>query len=207
MKLSFKVWGQSYGHDTMQASYMKRAMGRIAVLLTSIFLLAGPTSASAQDDNANNIINDKVPVAPTACLEENKLMPTSLDLGEGGMLLVEPGYRAEKTRSPVHTHPFGGATCVLEGQMTLILEGKEDATFHGDISNGLVECYPMPKPNGTDNNKMSAVNNGSESALIIDIFPVPEGETPKEFMPMCVLQDKGLPDNPSCYKTGAGCKL
>jgi hypothetical protein len=202
---SFKVWGQSYGHDTMQASYMKRAMCRIAVFLTSIFLLAGPTSASAQDDNKNNEINGKVPEAPTECLLPGSPGPEYFDLGNGDMLLVEPGNRAVGTRSPVHTHPDSGATCVLRGEMTLILEGDKNKTFRGDISKGHVECYPMPAPDDNDDNKMSAVNTGSVSALIIDIFPVPKGIEPAKFMPMCVLQNKGLPSSPRCYEIGAGC--
>ena len=41
---------------------------------------------------------------------------------ENGMEIeVEKTTRASKTRSPVHNHPYGGVTCVLEGEMTLYL--------------------------------------------------------------------------------------
>jgi len=207
MKLSFqsptfKEWGQPDGNDTMHSSGMKKAMCRIAVLLAGLVLLAGSAATSAQEKD--NEINGKVPEYPTVCLDSELHGEKSWVKGDGLFIQVEPGNRAPGTRSPVHTHPNGGATCVIQGQMTLILEGDKDQTFYGDIWNGLVQCYPMPAPvNKHDENKMTALNTGKKVALIIDIFPVPETDNkkPMAFKPLCVLQNKDL----GCYKTGSGC--
>ncbi len=130
-----------------------------------------------------------------------------IELDDGKIILVEPGKRAIGSRSPVHTQPNSGATCVLRREMTLILEGTENQTFRGNIAMGIVKYYPMPAPDGINEYKMSAVNTGSIPALIIDIFPVPEDTNPMDFKPMCVLQSKGLPDDPACYVTGSGCTV
>ena len=208
MKISFQnptleEWGQSEGNDTMHTSGIKNQMCRMAVLLSGLVILFGSAATSAQEPE-NNKINGKVPKAPTKCLVETGVEPFSYKLHRR-IFKIEPGLRAPGTRSPVHVHPNSGATCVINGEMTLILQGKENKTFKGDISQGLVSCYPMPAPTNSDINKMSAVNTGTDPAHIIDIFPVPKGVDWKTFNAMCVIQNEGL--DAACYKTGAGCPI
>lgn len=182
---------------------MKKTLRRMPALSASLALLVGLTAANAFGND--NEINGKVPEAPTKCLVAEGAGSKSWVRGDGVYILIEPGHRAPGTRSPVHTHPHSGATCVIQGEMTLTLEGHEDQTFTGDIAKGEVNCYPMPAPvSGGDENKMSATNTGSGPALIIDIFPVPEGDDWESFKPMCVLQNEGL--DSTCYTTGSGCE-
>ena len=176
---------------------MKKISPKTAVLLV---LLAVPAATSAQENDDK--INGKMPAAPTECLVDADIDIMDFGNFNGEYVRIEPGVRAPNTRSPVHTHRYGGSTCVLQGELTLALEGEEDRTFRGNLASGVVECYPMPAPNGSDQNKMAATNTGKTAALIIDIFTVPNGRNPKTFQPMCVLQT----GNPACYVTGSGCE-
>lgn len=159
----------------------------------------------------DNQVNCKVPPAPTECLLPGSPEAEHIEFSNGDVILVEPGVRAAGTRSPVHTHPNTGATCVLQGEMTLTLEGEEDQTFYGNLLSltsgkpGTVECYPMPAPSMHNEHKMSATNTGTTPAYIVDLFPVPKGDDWKTFKPLCVLQNEGLPTDPACYTTGDGC--
>ena len=200
------MWEQIDGNDTMLTSSVKKAMYNMNILLASLFLFAGPTSAGGtQDDYSDNLINNKLPKAPTECLLADRSTPGYLKLDKKTQFKLEPGIRRSHTRSPVHTHPHAGATCVLQGEMTLMLEGEENKTFRGNLMEGLVECYQMPAPDTMHVNKMSAENTGSKPAIILDIFPVPSGEDRETFDAMCVLQNEGLPDS-DCYQTGYVCE-
>ncbi len=139
--------------------------------------------------------------APTECLIEADIYMMDVDNFNGKYVKIEPGVRAPNTRSPVHTHPYGGSTCVVQGELTLALGGEEDQTFRGNLASGVVECHPMPAPNDSDQNKMAATNTGKNAALIINLFTVPNGKNPKTFKPMCVLQT----GNPASYTTGSDC--
>jgi len=197
---TFKKSGQPDGSDTMHTGVIKKAVCRMPILLASLVFLAGSAATSAQAND--NKINGEVPAAPTKCLNNERHVIMHFNNFNGEYVRIEPGIREAGTRSPVHEHPYSGSTCVLQGKMTLTLEGQQDQTFQGDLATGLVECYPMPAPDSSDVNKMAATNTGSGNALIIDIFTVPTGKEPEDFKPMCVLQT----GNPSCYTTGSGCE-
>ena len=84
---------------------------------------------------------------------------------DGMQLLVFKGTRLPGTRVAIHIHEFSGYTCVLSGQITGFVEGKENATY------GPGECYYMPA-----NTPMSAANLGDKPAVLIDSFVVPPGK-------------------------------
>lgn len=84
---------------------------------------------------------------------------------DGMQLLVFKGTRLPGTRVAIHIHEFSGYTCVLSGQITDFVEGKENATY------GPGECYYMPA-----NTPMSAANLGDKPAVLIDSFVVPPGK-------------------------------
>ncbi|MSO87476.1 MAG: cupin domain-containing protein [Acidimicrobiia bacterium] len=73
--------------------------------------------------------------------------------------------RKAGTRSPIHTHVFGGATCLVSGEMTLYLEGAEPAMATAGT------CYFMPP-----DRLMSGVNSGTQTAVMHDIFTLPTGD-------------------------------
>lgn len=92
---------------------------------------------------------------------------------------IERTTRLPGTRAVVHTHDWGGVTCLQQGEMTLLLDGlAEPVTRHAG------ECYWMPAKRF-----MTGVNTGNEVALMWDIFGLPAddkvdmevlGLTPKE---------------------------
>lgn len=126
------------------------------------------TSDSGPDAHAEHAdlmtVNAKTPPGdPTTLLSDE----TVLDVtdADGMRHLVMRGVRAPGTRAPIHVHPFGGTTCVLEGQMTLYLEGSPEVTAKAG------DCYWMPP-----GLPMSGGNTGSTNAVLHDIFTVPAGQ-------------------------------
>lgn len=108
-------------------------------------------------------INGEVPPnRPTRATKSTTLIDVILD---GRRRLVFRDERQKGTRSPIHEHPYGGLTCMIQGEMTLYLEGSKPQTA---VPGG---CYWMPpgKP-------MSGVNSGDETAVLLDIFDVPVGK-------------------------------
>ena len=73
--------------------------------------------------------------------------------------------RKAGTRAPIHTHDFGGTTCVVSGEMTLYLTGAEPARAPAGT------CYFMPP-----DRLMTGVNSGTQTAVMHDIFTVPTGD-------------------------------
>lgn len=108
-------------------------------------------------------INGAVPPGRVTKTMESSPMVTTTD-GQGNEIHVVRSVRAFGTRSPIHMHEHGGITCVVEGEMTLYLEGAEPLRAPAG------ECYFMPpgKP-------MSGVNTGRTDAVMNDIFKIPEG--------------------------------
>jgi quercetin dioxygenase-like cupin family protein len=133
--------------------------------------------------SASNPANAEVPLAADAA--HGRRHPDMPDLGElpgtmtpslesrvilrgknglGQETLIHRTVRAPGTRAPIHFHDAGGATCVIEGEMTLYLPDAEPRrAVAGD-------CYYMPP--GVP---MSGVNSGTVDAVLLDIFTVPEG--------------------------------
>lgn len=74
--------------------------------------------------------------------------------------------RAPNTRSAIHAHDHGGVTCLIEGEMTLYVEGRDPITRRAG------ECYYMPS--GV---RMTGVNTGKETAKFIDFFNYKSNES------------------------------
>lgn len=108
-------------------------------------------------------INGEIPPGTATKIDESI---TLLDVTDEGLQhLVYQDRRAPGTRSPIHEHPYGGTTCVLEGQMTLYLDGSEPQVANAG------ECYWMPP-----GRPMTGVSTGDVFALMLDNFQVPPGE-------------------------------
>lgn len=123
----------------------------------------GDPAVGGHEEEKVSMINGAVPPSkPTAASKSTTLLDVVQD---GQRHLVFKDVRPEGTRSPIHEHPFGGATCMESGEMTLYLEGSEPQVA------GPGECYWMPpgKP-------MSGVNTGGGPAVLIDMFTVPDGQ-------------------------------
>lgn len=84
--------------------------------------------------------------------------------GKGNVVTVARTTRAPGTRTPLHLHEYGGSTCVLEGEMTLFLEGAEPRRAVAG------QCYYMPAGKA-----MAGVNTGTVNAVMLDTFLVPLG--------------------------------
>jgi len=85
--------------------------------------------------------------------------------GNGMQTIVIRTTRLAGTRSPIHTHDFGGTTCILKGQMTLYMDGHKPNTKKAGF------CYFMPP-----GHLMSGVNTGKITTVLLDIFTVPIGD-------------------------------
>ncbi len=109
-------------------------------------------------------INGEVPPLTTTLAFKSQTVSVG-DNGNGYETIVIRTTRKAGTRSPIHTHDYGGTTCVLKGQMTLYLDGSKPATKKAGF------CYFMPP-----GHLMSGVNTGKVTAVLLDIFTVPIGD-------------------------------
>jgi hypothetical protein len=82
----------------------------------------------------------------------------------GNLALTHLTVRAAGTRSPVHVHEHGGTTCLMQGEMTLYLQGVQP---HRAVAG---ECYYMP-----GGRAMSGLNSGTVDAIMFDSFVLPKG--------------------------------
>ena len=128
-------------------------------------LVAGPALARGPAD----VIHDPAEIGMTlpgvmarSIKEEHVLKAPD---GQGNEAIVARTTRAPGTRTPLHLHEHGGTTCVLEGEMTLYLEGAEPAKAVAG------ECYFMPAGKA-----MAGVNTGAVNAVMLDVFTVPVGQ-------------------------------
>jgi len=129
-------------------------------LLFALLLTAG--SVTAQVLPPSNRINGEVPpMTPTLAASQRLEMKQTV--GNGFILITHQTYRARGTRAPIHTHPYGGQTCVIKGEMTLYMDGATPARKVAG------ECYWMPP-----NRRMTGVNTGKSEAVMFDTFLVPD---------------------------------
>ncbi len=109
-------------------------------------------------------LNGSVPPGTLARLiDESEMMRTSD--GQGHTILVMRGTRVAGTRAALHTHPYGGTTCVLQGRMTLYMEGASPSAAEAGT------CYFMPP-----GMMMAASNQSAVDSIIMDYFVVPDGQ-------------------------------
>ncbi len=83
----------------------------------------------------------------------------------GREVVIHRGIREAGTRVGIHIHEYGGYTLVLSGTITDYVEGMDPMTH------GPGDWYYMPP-----DTPMSAANEGTEDAELIDIFLVPPGQ-------------------------------
>ncbi len=109
-------------------------------------------------------INGEVPPLRTTLAFKSQTVSVG-DNGNGYQTIVIRTTRKAGTRSPIHTHDYGGTTCVLKGQMTLYLDGSKPATKKAG------SCYFMPP-----GHLMAGLNTGKVTAVMLDMFTVPIGD-------------------------------
>ena len=123
-----------------------------------------PVTEHESADHHVTELNGEVPPGEATFAKEQETVLRAGD-GRGHESLVHRTVRAPGTRAPIHIHGYGGTTCVIEGEMTLLMEGSEPNTVPAG------GCYYMPP-----DVHMSGFNTGDVDAVMLDIFVVPEGE-------------------------------
>lgn len=144
---------------------MQKLPSRALLCAALLTLAAGPAAARGPAD----IIHDPaeiglaLPGTMARSLKEEHILRTPD--GNGNEAIVARTTRAPGTRTPLHLHEHGGTTCVLEGEMTLYLEGAEPARAVAG------QCYFMPAGKA-----MAGVNTGTVDAVMLDVFLTPIGQ-------------------------------
>ena len=108
-------------------------------------------------------INGSVPTGEMLPEQEVTTMLDTID-ANGNRLVIFKGTRMAGSRAAIHTHKYGGHTCVLSGVITDFVERHDVMEFPAGT------CYYMPP-----NTLMSAANLGAEDAVLIDTFNQPLG--------------------------------
>ena len=96
----------------------------------------------------------------------------------GQRLVITQGTRKAGTRVAIHTHHYGGHTCVMSGEITDYVEGMEPMKHPAGT------CYYMPPET-----LMSAANLGTKDAILVDTFVVPPSE------PTITIREPGWPSS------------
>ncbi len=109
-------------------------------------------------------INGEIPPGILAPLGNSFVMLDTIT-ADGSRLVIHNGVRLAGTRVGIHIHDFGGWTCVISGTITDFVEGQEPT------ENPAGTCYYMPP-----HTPMTAANLGTEDAIVIDTFDLPEGQ-------------------------------
>jgi quercetin dioxygenase-like cupin family protein len=124
--------------------------------------MSQPSSLSTERD-VTTINGETIPV-PVKFIQDAKTMLDTVD-ANGNRLVITEGTRPAGTRAAIHIHKYGGHTCVISGTIIDYMEGHEPMTFPAGT------CYYMPP-----NTLMTATNQGTEDAVLIDTFNLPVGE-------------------------------
>ena len=147
--------------------------GRAVIALTAIgagLAMAG-CGGSADDQQTTTAprianvteVNGKVPPGRPTAPDEARLIKASLR--DGMQVRVYRSARPSGTRAAIHTHPYGGVSCVFAGEKTLYMEGsKPMVAKKGD-------CYWMPPGVA-----MTSVSTGPGKSVTIDYFTTPPGK-------------------------------
>jgi quercetin dioxygenase-like cupin family protein len=137
-------------------------MKKLTVLAVALLASFGAYAANVEllPPYSDLINGQPIPMKPVLA-ESVRVMDLTVD---GKQHIVNRDTRPAGTRAPVHIHPYGGSTCVMQGQMTLYMDGFEPVTKKAG------ECYWMPH-----SHRMSGVNTGTETAIMFDSFIVPVG--------------------------------
>ncbi len=139
---------------------------RLFVLVLVVLAVSPGVAAAGMGPPLPDVttINGVVPPLTTTFAFKSQTVSVGNN-GNGYQTKVIRTTRKAGTRSPIHTHDFGGTTCVLKGQMTLYMDGHKPLTKKAGF------CYFMPP-----GHLMSGVNTGKVTAVMLDIFTVPIGD-------------------------------
>lgn len=141
-------------------------MRKLATALLAALVGGGCPPAAADpntDFEGTATINGVVPQGQVAPMDDVLVMADTIQ-DDGDRLVVWQGIRRAGTRSAIHTHQYGGHTCVLSGTIVDLVEGMAPMTFPAGT------CYYMPS-----NTPMSAANLGPGDVRLIDTFVLPPG--------------------------------
>jgi quercetin dioxygenase-like cupin family protein len=136
------------------------------------------TTTTTYDTALNVTTINNAPVPGEMLPEQNvSVMLDTID-ANGNRLKSSQATRKAGTRVAIHTHEFGGQTCVLSGVITDFVEGHEPMEWPAGT------CYYMPP-----NTLMAAANLGTEDAVLIDTFNQPPDT------PLITIREPGWPGN------------
>ncbi len=139
---------------------------------------ASATTSTTYDTALDVTTINNAPVPGEMLPEQNvSVMLDTID-ANGNHLKTSKGTRKAGTRVAIHTHQFGGQTCVLTGVITDFVEGHEPMQWPAGT------CYYMPP-----NTLMSAANLGTEDAVLIDTFNQPPDT------PLITIREPGWPSD------------
>ena len=154
---------------------LRAARGAVAAGAGIVAVLVCSSPAGA-DLGSTTTVNGATPPGTAAPLSEMTVMLDTVQ-ADGQRLLVAQGIRKPGTRAPIHSHDFGGHSCVLSGTLTDFIEGHEPAV----VSAG--SCYYMPP-----HVAMTATNLGKDDVRLIDTFVLPPDA------PAIIVLEPGWPD-------------
>lgn len=131
--------------------------------------VAGSTEQTpATTTPAVTTINGKVPPGRVQAAQVTRLLRVTLESGE--VLYQYRTVRPPGTRAPIHRHPYGGSTCVIQGETTMRIQGKPGAITHRAGT-----CFYMP-PGPV----MANFNSGTIPFVTLDSFILKKGQKPME---------------------------
>lgn len=121
-------------------------------------------------------INGVALPVPWKSLRDEETMLDTID-ADGNRLVITRATRRAGSRAPIHTHAYGGHTCVISGEITDYVEGHDEPMVFPAGT-----CYYMPP-----NTLMTATNLGTSDAVLIDTFNLPPGA------PTITIREPGAP--------------
>ena len=139
----------------------------VATLLASV--LSMPAVSGTLEDLIKSGALPPVPKKPSSVFKIDHVKQ------KGRVTLVLFSDREPGTRTAIHTHDDAGVTCIVQGEMTLYMEGV------GPIRKQAGDCYYMPS--GV---RMIGFNSGKVVAKFYDFFNYKEGG-----MSLSVVEGKG----------------
>ena len=110
-------------------------------------------------------INGEIPPLTATTAKKSEVANDRVMLtgdGYARRALVIKTTRAPGTRAPIHEHEYSGTTTVVQGEMTLYMEGHEPMKAVAGQS------YFMPP-----GHKMTGVNTGEMEAIMYDSYVLP----------------------------------
>lgn len=150
---------------------------RVATLVAALMAtLAGtgadiagsPGSTQATTAQGVTTINGMVPPGRIQAAQVTRLLRVTLASGE--VLYQYRTVRPPGTRAPIHRHPYGGSTCVIQGETTMRIEG-----IPGAITHRAGTCFYMPP-----GPEMANFNSGTIPFVTLDSFILKQGQKPME---------------------------